>query len=613
MNTRSKRAASTSKASSPSKVPFHRIAHALSDGVVVVDAKGKICFANPAAATLYRRSTRHLLGTEFGVPLHVGEIAEMEIVPSKGKPQTAEIKVAGITWNGRPAYLASIRDVSDRKLAERLLREIAERKRAEEQFRAAVESSPSAVIMTDSAGKMTMVSKQTQRMFGYSHKELMGQTVEMLMPERFRDQHVLKRRQYKKKPETRPMGSRQDLMCRRKDGSEFPAEIGLSLVHKGKSVSVLVNVMDITERKQLEQLREEFIRTASHELRTPMAVIREGISQILESPDGKPSHQRDILALALKNVDRLVRIVNDMLDISRMEAGRLVLSRQEVDLKGLVRGAAELFQPMARSNGLRLKITLPKTPLRLYADQDKVIQVLTNLIGNAFKFTKKGRVEVVLHQQKEQAVISVSDSGPGIAKEDLPRLFGKFQQFGESRRGAEKGSGLGLSIAKGIVELHGGSIWAQSAPRAGTTLFFTLPRMGPRELFNVHLAEALEEASKSSQKISAAVLDLPEYSKIRMKLGEKKLAEAMVQLEAVLKKGLRHPADVAIKDTRAFLILLPNTPSAEARSVLARLLADVEFRASGLSLAVPLRFASRLVTYPDDGQSHERLMDKLGL
>lgn len=532
----------------------------------------------------------------------------MELVRPTGKPLTAEIKVAAIPWSGQSAYLASIRDISDRKLAERLQVEVLQRKEAEEKFRTAVEAAPNGMLTVDARGKMLLVNREIERMFGYGWGELLGRPAEMLIPERFRQRHAAYRAGFMKGSE-----ARRELFGRRKDGSEFPIEIGLNPFKRRGKTFVLVSVVDITQRKQLEQLREEFIRTVSHELRTPLTVIREGIAQVIELPDQEPGQIERTLSLTLKSVDRLVRIVNDLLDVSRLEAGRVELRREEVDLRELLREAAGPFQPKARAKGLGIKVSAPEQPVKAYADRDKLIQVLTNLIGNAFKFTESGRVEVSLADREGEAVFTVSDTGPGIAKEDLPKLFGKFRQVGESRPGAEKGSGLGLAISKGLVELHGGRIWAESEPGAGSRFCLTLPKLKPRDLFKSHLAASLEEAMTNGEKLSAAVLDLKDFEEVQRRLGEEKLASVMLRLEEAIKKGLRGRADVAIKDTRAFLILLPETPIESARRVAQRLLESARALLAAMNLPVPLEFETRLAVHPEDGRSHERLLEKLGL
>ena len=231
------------------------------------------------------------------------------------------------------------------------------------------------------------------------------------------------------------------------------------------------------ELKKLDDLKSEFINTVSHELRTPLTTIREVVSQILEGILGPTTpDQKEFLAICLQDVDRLKRIIDNLLDISKLEAGKVELKREEIDIVALAKGVMAIFSPKAVSLNLELKGDFPSEKAIAYADKDKIIQVFTNLIGNAFKFCDKGYIQIGVADKPEQVECCVYDTGKGISQDDLPKVFGKFQQFDRVDGPGEKGTGLGLSISKNIVELHNGKIWVESQLNAWTRFIFTLPK-----------------------------------------------------------------------------------------------------------------------------------------
>lgn len=215
-----------------------------------------------------------------------------------------------------------------------------------------------------------------------------------------------------------------------------------------------------------------------HELRAPLAVMQEWISQILEGICGEvTANQRETLSVVLKNLDRLGDPISDMRDISKIEAGRLDLRLKTVNLADLAAERCAASRSRGRTQGLEIKARIASREAWVRADSEKLSQVLLNLFGNAVKFTEKGFVEVAVEEDGPEGVCCVvSDSGPGIAEENLPKLFQKFQQVARSSESGEKERGLGLAISKGIVELHGGKIWAENHLGHGSRFGFRLPR-----------------------------------------------------------------------------------------------------------------------------------------
>lgn len=236
-------------------------------------------------------------------------------------------------------------------------------------------------------------------------------------------------------------------------------------------------IRDITERKKVEKLKDEFVGTVSHELRTPLSITKEGISLVLDHIAGPTNEQQTkILNTAKNNIDRLARIINDLLDISKIESGKAGLRIETFEVVSLVKEAISNFEAKIKDKGLGLSVNLPKESVVINGDRDGIMQVLTNLFSNSLKFTKEGRIEISVKDNLEMVEFSVSDTGIGIAKEDIPKLFEKFQQFSRTSGPGDRGTGLGLAIAKGIVSLHNGIISAESELGKGTRITFTVPK-----------------------------------------------------------------------------------------------------------------------------------------
>ena len=225
----------------------------------------------------------------------------------------------------------------------------------------------------------------------------------------------------------------------------------------------LVTVRDITERKQadelrleiekhirLDKLKDDFINTVSHELRTPLSITKEAISLILEKATGEINDQQtEILGIAKNNIERLARIINGLLDVSKIEAGKVELRKQEFDLQALIREVAQGFEGKAREKGLELRLILPEKTILIYADEDKLNQIFSNLIDNAVKFTAQGSIEVSAAEDSKEIECRVRDTGIGIPPESLPNIFDKFTQFGRKDGPGKREQALGCPSSRG--------------------------------------------------------------------------------------------------------------------------------------------------------------------
>ncbi|MCP4653553.1 MAG: response regulator [Candidatus Omnitrophica bacterium] len=225
--------------------------------------------------------------------------------------------------------------------------------------------------------------------------------------------------------------------------------------------------------QELNQMRNNFISYITHELRNPLVPLRLGVSELLDGLSGEINdQQKKMLVICEHQIDLMVGLVDNLLDIARMEEGRMKLFMAKVDINNLVKELSDSFALQAKAKGIELGINFLEQTAEVYGDKDKIIEVFDNLIGNAFKFTQKGHVNILLEDDGEYIRSSISDTGRGIAKEDLAKLFNRFQQVGAKTK--EKGTGLGLSIVKGIIDLHGGTIEVNSNLDEGSTFTFKL-------------------------------------------------------------------------------------------------------------------------------------------
>jgi PAS domain S-box-containing protein len=355
--------------------------------------------------------------------------------------------------------------------------DITERKRAERRFRLAIESAPSGMVMVDREGFIVLVNSQAEELFGYSREELVGQPVEVLVPERFGHKHPEYRGGFFAHPESRPMGAGRDLYGRRKDGTEFPIEIGLNPIETEEGVLALSAIVDITDRKQLEhelylrveelavadRHKDEFLATLAHELRNPLAPIRNAI-QLLKLPAADDKMRQRAHEMIDRQLQHMVRLVDDLLDVSRIIIGRIELKKEHFDLGAAVTRAVETAEPLIEAQGHDLVVQGPAEPVIVYADLIRLSQIISNLLTNAAKYTPKpDQIWLRVEREGTDAVLSVKDKGVGIAAHMLDRVFDLFVQSDASPTRSQEGLGIGLTLVKRLVELHGGTVTASSA------------------------------------------------------------------------------------------------------------------------------------------------------
>ena len=353
-----------------------------------------------------------------------------------------------------------------------------------------LEFAPDPIVIVEQDGSIAAVNRQTELAFGYSRDELIGKPVELLVPERYREQHTADRTSYQAEPRTRPMGIGLELFGRRKDSSEFPVEISLSpLQSEGEGTLVISIIRDITGRKLTEErLRalasdlersnkelEQFAYVASHDLQEPLRMVASYTQLLARRYKGKLDTEADeFIAFAVDGALRMQELINDLLTYSRV--GSRPLDLQSVDTSEIVdRVTNDLALAIEESGATVRRDALPSVT----GDRIQLQQLFQNLIANAIKFRTPGvapSIGVSARADGRVWTFRVSDNGIGIEPQYLERIFVLFQRL--HSRAEYPGTGIGLAICKKIVERHGGTMRVQSEPGRGTTFEFTLPARG---------------------------------------------------------------------------------------------------------------------------------------
>jgi PAS domain S-box-containing protein len=360
-------------------------------------------------------------------------------------------------------------------------------------FAGILEIASDAIISVNAEQCITLFNQGAEKIFGYRADEVIGQPLDLLLPKRFitaHRQHVVDFAQSHGR--ARRMGERSEIFGRRKDGTEFPAEASISRLKLGNETIFTAILRDITDRKQIDRMKDEFVSVVSHELRTPLTSIHGSLGMLasgLLKPDSEQGKR--MLQIAADSTDRLVRLINDILDIERIESGRVKMEKEFCQVNDLLTEAINVVQTLADKAQVTLSVT--NLPIQIWADPDRIVQTLTNLLSNAIKFSPAGStvwlsaevkaIENALESTNPSPLSSslpyilfaVKDKGRGIPTDKLDSIFERFQQVDSSDSRNHEGTGLGLAICRSIVQQHHGNIWAKSVLGEGSTFFFTLP------------------------------------------------------------------------------------------------------------------------------------------
>jgi PAS domain S-box-containing protein len=348
-------------------------------------------------------------------------------------------------------------------------------------------SAKDGILTLGEDGRIESLNPAAARMYGYEPDELIGSDVAALYedrPDQSQVESFLKAVQRRRKGD---VGMVQEFSGRRKDGSTFPADVAVSPVHLADRLRYVAVIRDVTERKQVDQMKTEFVSTVSHELRTPLTSISGSLGLLKGGAAGElPERAMRLITIAHSNSERLVRLINDILDIEKIESGKMNFALQPVELGAALEQAIDANRGFADNLGVQLVLEPALAPAVTLADSDRLMQVITNLLSNAAKFSPPGEaVTIALATHGDRHRITIADRGPGIPDEFKGRIFSKFAQADASDTRAQGGTGLGLSIVREIVTRMGGSVGFEARDGGGTIFHVDLPvhvpQQGPRE------------------------------------------------------------------------------------------------------------------------------------
>lgn len=362
-----------------------------------------------------------------------------------------------------------------------------------------------AIISVDEDQRIVLFNRGAEQIFGYSAEEILGQPLDILIPSSLAPAHRQHIRDFAASPViARRMGERRQISGVRKGGQEFPADASILKTRVEDGWLFTVVLRDMTEAREAEEeqhrlletaqraarLRDEVLGVVSHDLRNPLSVVRMCVSTLLDAPPPTPEAGRELLREMVNSVDWMERLIQDLLDVASIEAGRLRLDRQVVGADRLFDEAVTLAHSLGDAAGVAVSARRPNALPKVLADLDRMLQVFANLISNAVKFTARGgSVTLEAEAREHHVVFTVSDTGSGIPPQEVERLFDRYWQSQRVRH--RGGTGLGLAIAHGIMEAHGGEIAARSEVGSGSVFSFTVP-VAPGE--EVHQSRTVRPA-----------------------------------------------------------------------------------------------------------------------
>ncbi len=455
------------------------------EAIVLADAQGFVVLANKAAGEIvgvpHESMTGHKV-EDFGrESMHAFQKIAVEAVVENGIEVTvrdARLRHTNGTSATVDLTLTPTRSTRGPVVAIGM-REPNDKYRQTKLFRGLLEAAPDGMVIVNRDGAIVLVNAQVEKLFGYERAELVGEPVEILVPDRFSGMHMAFRSGYVSEPRTRPMGLAGDLHARRKDGSEFPIEVTLSPLETDEGLLVSAAVRDISERRRMQEendrVKDEFFATVSHELRTPLTSMIGYGELMTDLEELSPQGQR-FLSVIVRSAERELRLVDDLLTLVAIEESGLAIRSAEIDLERVVREAVEAARPRAEEAQLALSMETPGTAVPMYGDRDRLGQAMDNLLSNAIKFTPAdGRVRVVLRTGTTSAEIDVIDTGIGIGDEQPDALFERLFRSSTAVAQQTPGAGLGLTIALAIVEAHAGTIEVVASGQEGTTFRMTFP------------------------------------------------------------------------------------------------------------------------------------------
>jgi PAS domain S-box-containing protein len=512
-----------------SQARFAGILEIASDAIISVDANQRITLFNQGAEKIFGYTAEEVIGQPLDLLLperftamhrqHVsgfaqsggrarrmGERSEIFGRRKDGSDFPAEASISRLNLGSETVFTAILRDISDRKQTELALSQLA----------AIIESSGDAIISSTLEGTITSWNASATQLYGYTYEDAIGDSIRLIVPADRQGEEEQIFKQIKQGEQIQHY----ETVRQRQNGTLVDVALTFSPVRDatGKIIGISAIARDITDRKQIDQMKDEFVSVVSHELRTPLTSIHGSLGMLasgLLKPDSEQGKR--MLQIAVDSTDRLVRLINDILDIERIESGRVKMAKEFCQVNDLITEAVNVMQPLADKAGVTLSIT--SVSRQVWADPDRIVQTLTNLLSNAIKFSSRGNTvwltvgigngewemgntegtneggtqNAAVHRSSfiptprsplptPYMVFSVKDQGRGIPADKLDSIFERFQQVDSSDSRNHEGTGLGLSICRSIVQQHGGHIWVESKLGKGSTFFFTLPLQEPQKM-----------------------------------------------------------------------------------------------------------------------------------
>ncbi|MHC4646811.1 MAG: PAS domain-containing sensor histidine kinase [Planctomycetota bacterium] len=468
---------------------FRHLVNGNPDAVVVTSKKGLVLFANPAGEGLFGRRSEELRGKSLELPAAGDEPEEFEILRKGGGKAIVEMRRIETKWQGEDSYLISLRDITRYRSAENLLKKYRENLRAlvrerteetdaeKELLSVTFSSIGEGVVVVDPEKRILLFNEVAEELAGWEFELVQDKSIDKLfrvVDERTREvvESPIERVLRSGSIET---GSSLEVLVSA-DGRERPiATVAAPIRIRGETIGVVMVFRDVSREREVERMKQDFVSAISHELRTPLTSIIAYTETILHD-SGMPGATREqFLGIIEEQGKRLANLIEGLLEISRLESGTMRISREEVNISGIVQQVWLSLQPLADDKDIRLDVDIEEGLAEVTGDEGRIQSVVTNLVNNAIKFTpEKGEVSVSVRQEGEEVVIRVSDTGMGISSDALGKVFDPFYRVPASSERVQ-GTGLGLAIVDKIVQLHNGRIGVESEVNEGTTFTVFLP------------------------------------------------------------------------------------------------------------------------------------------
>ncbi|MBI3795653.1 MAG: PAS domain S-box protein [Deltaproteobacteria bacterium] len=546
------------QAAKASEEQFRLLSAASPVGIFQTDAQGQALYTNQRWQEITGVTLAESLGDGWSRALHPEDraavVAAWTADARAGREFSREVRLLteqqGVRWvytRSRAmrtedgtiiGHVGTVEDITERKQTEDALRA------SEERYRTLFENANDGIACLTAEGIITSVNRGLETMLGWSRTEMIGQSYQRFHtpPSLRTEEERIRRVRAGEK-----VSSIAEIELVHKDGTVIPVEAHTRFMRNpdGKAIGVLAILRDITKRRAVDQMKDEFVSVVSHELRTPLTSIRGALGLLTSGLVGAlPDKGQRMLEIALNNTDRLIRLINDILDIERMQSGKVTLQCKLCDAALLLGQAVDEMQAMADKAGVTL--ALAPQSLRLWADPDRLVQTLTNLLSNAIKFSPPGgTVSVRVVRQDKEAICTVQDQGRGIPADKLETIFERFQQVDTSDARHKGGTGLGLAICRSIVQQHGGRIWVESRVGTGSTFSFTVPLWSETEQAGIEpVGQPLVLVCDDDPAVLAvieAVLEQRGYQVVTATTGQETVALAEVQQPAVILLDLLMP------------------------------------------------------------------------